>query len=86
MRVALEYAKKHNMTVELVVNEHEEWGDIYSNWTGTGIVGNLVFDKGDVGFGTYIIFILYVYRNFCIRVKQEQQKILSKNVHFSILH
>lgn len=59
MRVALEYARKHNMTVDLVVNEHEEWGDIYGNWTGTGIVGNLVFDKGDVGFGIYIMFILY---------------------------
>lgn len=62
MRVALEYAKKHNMTVDLVVNEQEEWGDIYGNWTGTGIVGNLVFDKGDVGFGSYIMFI-QVYKN-----------------------
>lgn len=53
MRVALEYAKKHNMTVELVVDEKGEWGDIYGNWTGTGIVGNLIFDKGDIGFGNY---------------------------------
>lgn len=54
MRVALEYAKRHNMSVKLVVNEVEEWGDIYENWTGTGIVGNLVFDRGDMGFGNYM--------------------------------
>lgn len=51
MRVALEYAKKYNMTIELVVNEEEEWGEIYRNWTGTGIAGNLIFDKADIGFG-----------------------------------
>lgn len=53
MRVALEFAKKLNMSVQLVVNEEEEWGDIYQNWTGTGIVGNLIFDRADIGFGKY---------------------------------
>lgn len=59
MRVALEFAKKVNMSVQLVVSEEEEWGDVYQNWTGTGIVGNLIFDRADIGFGKYSI-------NFCI--------------------
>lgn len=48
MRVALEFSRKYNMTIELIVNE---WGDVYKNWTGTGLVGNLINDEGDIGFG-----------------------------------
>lgn len=51
LRVAKEYARKHNMTVELVLDEQGEWGTIYDNWTGNGIVGNVVLDQADVGLG-----------------------------------
>lgn len=53
MRVAIEFARKFNMTVQLLVNEDEEWGDVYQNWTGTGIVGNVISDKADIGFGKH---------------------------------
>ncbi|KAI4456065.1 ionotropic receptor 20a-related [Holotrichia oblita] len=49
MLVALEYARKHNMTPELVVDEAGEWGNLYDNWTGNGVVGNLAQDMGDIG-------------------------------------
>lgn len=51
MKLALEFSKKHNMSVELIVDEHGEWGDLYQNWTGTGIIGSLLSDNADVGFG-----------------------------------
>lgn len=51
MRIGLEYAKKHNATVELIVDEKGEWGTIYDNWTGNGILGNIAMDNADLGFG-----------------------------------
>lgn len=50
MRVAKTYAEKHNMTIEFVVNEEEQWGEIYRNWTGNGVLGEMILDKGDFGF------------------------------------
>ena len=49
--VAVEYAKKCNMTPDLVADEEAEWGEIYNNWTGNGILGNIVMDKSDIGLG-----------------------------------
>lgn len=51
MRVVNLYAKLHNMTIQLVIDEVDQWGAIYDNWTGNGIVGNVAMDKGDVGLG-----------------------------------
>lgn len=53
MLIALEYAKRHNMTPELIVDEEGEWGAVYENWTGNGVLGNLGQDKGDVGLGRH---------------------------------
>ncbi|KAK9702662.1 hypothetical protein QE152_g29799 [Popillia japonica] len=49
--ILMELAKKLNMTVELVLDLTVQWGDIYNNFTGNGILGNLVMDRTDVGFG-----------------------------------
>lgn len=53
MLVALEYVRHHNMSVDIIVNyeDLDQWGEAFENWTGTGVVGNLVADKGDIGFG-----------------------------------
>lgn len=51
VRVTNLYAEIHNMTIEMVVDEADQWGTIYDNWTGIGIVGNVATDKGDVGLG-----------------------------------
>lgn len=57
MRVALEYASKHNCTVAFVVDQVHEWGETYDNWTGNGILGNVVMDKADIGFGMNFFYI-----------------------------
>lgn len=51
LRAITLYAKLHNATIDLVIDEENEWGIIYDNWTGNGIVGNVVMDKGEVGLG-----------------------------------
>lgn len=52
LMVALQYSKKHNASIELVVtNDTDPWGEAFENWTGTGVVGLLVDDRGDFGFG-----------------------------------
>lgn len=39
------------MTPVMVVDEVGQWGIVYDNWTGDGIIGNLAMDKADVGLG-----------------------------------
>nr|AVH87292.1 ionotropic receptor 4 [Holotrichia parallela] len=49
--IPLEYARSHNMTVQYIIDEDGQWGQVFNNWTGSGILGNLANDKGDVGLG-----------------------------------
>lgn len=51
MSVAQAFAKQYNMTPLYVVNENDYWGQIFPNWTGNGLLGNLVNDRADIGFG-----------------------------------
>lgn len=39
MRIALELCKKLNATIEVIVDAENEWGEIYENYTGNGILG-----------------------------------------------
>lgn len=50
---ALVFAEKYNMTAVLVVNPEDYWGEIFDNWTGKGLFGNLISDKADIGFGKF---------------------------------
>lgn len=48
-----EFVKKHNLTpVFTIITGDDLWGDIYDNWTGIGILGSLVRDDVDVGYGS----------------------------------
>lgn len=51
MKIALEFAKRLNMTPQLLIDEISLWGTVYENWTGNGIIGTLTKDLADVGFG-----------------------------------
>lgn len=42
-----------NCTVELVRDDEHEWGEIYDNLTGIGVLGNVFEDKADLGISNY---------------------------------
>lgn len=45
------YAKLHNMSIEVLVDDVYLWGEIFEDWTGNGIIGYLAMNTADVGFG-----------------------------------
>ncbi|KAF5307157.1 hypothetical protein FQR65_LT00673 [Abscondita terminalis] len=47
--IAHEFAKKLNMSIQYVVDD-KEWGIIYDNWTGDGVLGHIATDKADIGY------------------------------------
>lgn len=38
-----------NCTVEIVRDDENEWGEIYENLTGVGVLGNVIEDRADLG-------------------------------------
>ncbi|CAB3362610.1 Hypothetical predicted protein [Cloeon dipterum] len=66
MKFALELAKKLNFTWELVTDS-AQWGQIFENSTGDGILGNVASNKADFGFGAlYLWYNEYQYLDFTI--------------------
>lgn len=66
VRIALEYARVHNCSIEIVTDDHE-WGEIYENSSGIGILGNVAQEKADIGFGAvYLWFHEYQFVDFSI--------------------
>lgn len=51
INILLELAKKLNMSIEMVLDIDTQWGELYPNFTGDGILGNLGTDRTDIGFG-----------------------------------
>ncbi|KAJ8944840.1 hypothetical protein NQ318_012987 [Aromia moschata] len=49
MSTIIAFTKMYNMTPFPVVNTEDYWGEIFNNWTGKGLLGNLVEDKADIG-------------------------------------
>lgn len=39
------------MSPSIIYTEQDNWGDIYSNFTGYGLLGDVAMDKSDIGFG-----------------------------------
>ncbi|XP_026469828.1 probable glutamate receptor [Ctenocephalides felis] len=52
LRACLEFCNKHNCTISLIGVDEEEWGEIYENGTGIGILGTLSEGKVDLGVGS----------------------------------
>lgn len=38
-----------NCTIEIVNEEKYQWGEIYQNGSGVGIIGDVVVDRADMG-------------------------------------
>lgn len=51
------YAKLHNMTTILIVDEEYTWGEIIDYGIGNGVIGNVVTDRVDIGFGLFYLHI-----------------------------
>ncbi|XP_065168139.1 uncharacterized protein [Atheta coriaria] len=49
LRAVMEYSAKFNYSLT-ITNDEEYWGEIFENWTGTGVLGGVVTDKYDIGF------------------------------------
>nr|AXF48852.1 ionotropic receptor IR21 [Lobesia botrana] len=49
MRVIDEFCRWVNCTVDLVRDDEHEWGEIYENNTGVGVIGNVLEDRADIG-------------------------------------
>lgn len=52
MKILEVFSKHVNATILPVINPEDYWGEIWSNWSGSGLMGNLVEDKADIGAGT----------------------------------
>uniref|UniRef100_A0A182SY81 Ionotropic glutamate receptor C-terminal domain-containing protein n=1 Tax=Anopheles maculatus TaxID=74869 RepID=A0A182SY81_9DIPT len=50
-RLFVEFCAKLNCTLEISLDEAGEWGQIYDNRTGDGIIGAIVERRADVGVG-----------------------------------
>ncbi|XP_048512156.1 uncharacterized protein LOC105691216 isoform X2 [Athalia rosae] len=50
--VVVEFCNRHNCTLRPLVDNVYLFGEIFDNATGNGVLGNVVEDKADVGFGS----------------------------------
>lgn len=46
-----EFVRKYNLTPSFTIIGEDLWGDIYDNWTGIGLLGSVLNDKIDIGYG-----------------------------------
>ncbi|CAH2107304.1 unnamed protein product [Euphydryas editha] len=49
MRIVEEFCRWINCTIEVVRDDEHEWGEIYNNSTGVGVIGNVFEDRADLG-------------------------------------
>ncbi|KAI8428944.1 hypothetical protein MSG28_007557 [Choristoneura fumiferana] len=49
LRIIDEFCRWVNCTVEIVRDDENQWGEIYDNLTGVGILGNVIEDRADMG-------------------------------------
>lgn len=66
MRIAMEFARKLNVSWSLSVDAEHEWGEIFDgNGSGNGILGAVVTDHADLGYGAlYLWFHEYTHLDF----------------------
>ncbi|KAJ9598703.1 hypothetical protein L9F63_010613 [Diploptera punctata] len=55
-RIALEFVRMINATYEVSVDAENEWGEIYENYTGIGILGSVAADRAVMGYGAIYLW------------------------------
>ncbi|KAL9697629.1 hypothetical protein quinque_001070 [Culex quinquefasciatus] len=55
--VAVEFCMKFNCTWDLSIDQAGEWGRVYDNWTGDGIMGAVAERRADVGIGSLLTWV-----------------------------
>ncbi|CAG9560515.1 unnamed protein product [Danaus chrysippus] len=56
VRIVEEFCRWINCTIEIIREDDEEWGEIYANQTGIGVLGAVFEDRADLGISTQNIF------------------------------
>ncbi|XP_077285106.1 putative glutamate receptor [Arctopsyche grandis] len=51
MKTCIEFCKWINCTIQIIRDDEHEWGEIWDNRTGNGILGNIITDAADIGYG-----------------------------------
>ncbi|XP_032511198.2 glutamate receptor ionotropic, kainate 2-like isoform X2 [Danaus plexippus] len=49
VRIVEEFCRWINCTIEIIREDEEEWGEIYANQTGIGVLGSVFEDRADLG-------------------------------------
>ncbi|KAG8257581.1 hypothetical protein J6590_046269 [Homalodisca vitripennis] len=66
IRIALEYAQRHNCSLTIITDK-EQWGQIFENGTGDGIVGAVVEVWAEMGLGAlYLCFHYYQFLDLSV--------------------
>lgn len=42
-----------NCTIQIVREDKGQWGEIFENGTGNGVIGSVVEDRADIGIGSW---------------------------------
>ncbi|KAM3962355.1 glutamate receptor ionotropic, delta-2 [Aphomia sociella] len=70
-RIMDEFCRWLNCTIQIVRDDVHQWGEIYENRTGVGVLGNVVEDRADVGitalYSWYEVYIASDFSTPCIR-------------------
>lgn len=53
-RLLLEFCRIHNCSLDVSLEEKDQWGEVYENHTGIGILGGISTHRVDVGMGSML--------------------------------
>lgn len=51
-----------NCSIEIVNEEKYQWGEIFQNGSGVGVIGDVVIDRADVGICEPLLKIILFYK------------------------
>ncbi|XP_049866253.1 ionotropic receptor 21a-like [Pectinophora gossypiella] len=65
VRIVEEFCRWVNCTIEIVREDEDQWGEMYENRTGIGVLGSVIEDRADLGItALYSWYEIYLYLDF----------------------